>query len=145
MPRRIEQARLGIDPVLHRDHGEVRAVDLARVRVDVHGPGRAETRAQVVDADDEEAVGVHGLAGADHGVPPAFRLFLARVDPRHVVRSIQRVADQYRVALVGIEAAVGFVGQRIAADRRAALQGKRLAELHRLRNGDKRHEKTRRR
>ena len=35
------------------------------------GPGRAAAAAEQIRADDEEAIGVEGLAGADHAVPPA--------------------------------------------------------------------------
>ncbi len=70
--QRIEQAGLGIDPVLHRHHREIRAVHLVRVRVELHGAGGAEAGAQVVDANHKKPVGVHRLARAYHGVPPAF-------------------------------------------------------------------------
>ena len=139
----VEQRSLRIDPVFDRHHREVGAVDAAGRRVGVHGTGRAEARAQVVDADDEEAIGVEWLARADHVVPPAFRLLLTFVHARDVVRGIERMAHQHRVALVGIELAVAFPGKRVIADRRAASQSKRPREEHRLRNND--HVRTRRR
>jgi putative Ca2+/H+ antiporter (TMEM165/GDT1 family) len=111
----------------------------------VHGASGAEARAQVVHANDEEAVGVHGLAGADHVVPPAFALFLPGVDARHVVRGVEGMAHQYRIGAVGVEGAVGFVGQVVVADGRAALQRQRLRKMHGLGCGDERHKKTRRR
>ena len=42
-------------------------------------PGRAAAAAEQVGADDEEAIGVEGLAGADHAVPPAEPAALAGV------------------------------------------------------------------
>ena len=139
----VQEPRLGIHPVLHRDHGEIGAIDLACVGVGVHGAGGAEARAQIVDADDEEAVGVHRLARPDHVVPPALAFRLAFVDARDVVGGIERVAHEHGVALVGIQRTVGFVGQRVVADRGARLQGEGLGEVHGLRCGDEGHEKTR--
>ncbi|MPM78721.1 hypothetical protein SDC9_125732 [bioreactor metagenome] len=141
----VQQQGLGVDPVFHRHHRELRAIDGARVRVGVHRPGRAEARAQVVHPDHKELVGVHRLARADHVVPPALALGLVLVDARHVVRRVERVADQHGVGLVGVEFAVGLVGQRVVTDRGAARQWQRLGEMHELRCGDEGHEKTRHR
>jgi hypothetical protein len=133
---RVEQHGLGVDPVFDRDHREVGAVDAAGGGVDVHRAGRAEAGAEVVHADDEEAVGVHRLARAHHVVPPALGAGLALVDAGHVVRGVERMAHQHRVAAIGVQGAVGFVGERVVADRCAAAQGQRARELHRLRGDD---------
>jgi hypothetical protein len=97
----------------------------------VHRAGTSEAGAEVVDADDEEAVGVHRLAGADHVVPPA-GAFRFGVVAGHVMRRVQRVADQDGVRFVGVQRAVGFIHQRVIADRGAALQAQRFGEMHRL-------------
>ncbi|MCY1370744.1 hypothetical protein D9M69_578490 [compost metagenome] len=104
----------------------------------MHRAGRAEAGAEVVDADHEEAVGVQRLARAHHVVPPALGAGLALVHARDVVRGVERMAHQHRVAALGVEGAVGFVGERVAADRGAAAQGQRACELHRLRGDDQR-------
>ena len=139
----VDHTHLRVHPVFHRDNRKIGAIDAPGVRVQVHGPGRAKAGTEVVDADDEEAVGVQRLARADHVVPPAFALGLTFIDAGHMVRGVQCMADQHRVGLVGVELAVGLVGQGVAANRCAALQRQRLVEGEELRR-DK-HKKTRRR
>ena len=135
----IQQQRLGMHPVFHRDHGKVRAIDMAvrTVGVEVHGAGGAKARSQVVHTDDKKPVGVHRLARTDHAVPPAFGLGLPRVNARHMVRGVERVADQHRIALVGVERAIGLKRQVVLADGRTALQRKRRIKMHRLGRGNK--------
>jgi len=128
----VQQARLGQHPVLDGDHREVGPVGLAGGRIDVHGAGRPEARAQVVDADDEELVGIERLARSDQVVPPAFAFRHARVGAGDVVRGIEGVAHQHRVAAVGVERAVGLVDQGVVAQARTAAQRQRLVEVHRL-------------
>jgi hypothetical protein len=133
---RRDQARLGVDPVLDRHHREVAAVGAAvrgRVGVRMGRPGRAEARARVVDADDEEAIGVERLARADQVVPPALALLLAGVGAGDMVRGVERVADEDRVALRRVQRSVGLVGERVVAQHRAAGEAERLGEVHRLR------------
>ena len=88
-----------------------------------------------------EAVGVEGLAGADHAVPPAetaaptriavfggeaiarasFRGY-ARI-PRRVRVARQRVAHEDHVVALGSERAVRFVGDRDRMKLAAAVEG----------------------
>ena len=56
--QRVEQPRLRVHPVLHGDDREIGAVDAAGAGVHMHRAGGAKTRAEVVDADDEETVGI---------------------------------------------------------------------------------------
>jgi hypothetical protein len=142
-----EQPRLRVDPVLDREHRKARAPGVAGGRVDVHRPGRAEARAGVVDADDEEALGIQRLARADQVVPPACAVRPPGVLPGNVVAGVERVAHEYRVAAVSVQGAVGLVDEVVACEHGAALQRQGLAETHLLRGDQTKgcHERTRRR
>ena len=140
----IEQPHLRVDPVFDRDHRKIGPVALARgacggIGVDVAWARAAKARADVVDADDEKPVGVHRLAGANHVVPPADVFRGVCVMPRHMVRGVERVADQHGVAFFGIEHTIRFVSQRVVAQARAALQRQRPGKVHGLGDGDEGH------
>ncbi len=140
----VEQPCLRVDPVLDGDDGKVGAVGPAGGRVGARRPRRAEARAGVVDADDEEAVAVERLAGPDEVVPPALALRLALVGAGNVVRRVERVAHEHGVGPVGVERAVGLVDQRVVRQPRPASQRQRLGEVHLLRRDvpDRPHERT---
>ena len=97
-------------------------------RVGAQRAGAAGAAAQVVEPDNEEAVGVHGFAGADHAVPPAGVFVVGVVAAGDVVVAGECVADQYGVGFVGVECAVGFHHQIEARQGLAVLQDKRLFE-----------------
>ena len=137
---RIHQTRLRIDPVLHRDDRKICAVNLTRVGVGLHRPGGAKTRAKIVDTNHKKLICINRLSGADHGVPPAFRLFdhpasRVNIHARHMVRSIERVANQHRIRFVCVQRAVGLITQVISTQRRATLQRQGLVKVHGLRSG----------
>ena len=135
----VKQAGLRIDPVFHCDHREIGAIDAAGVGVHVHGAGGAKAGAQVVHANDEKAVRVQRFARADHGVPPALALGLVLVHARHMVRGVECVADKHRIRPVRVERSIGLIGQRVAAQRRAAAQRQGGLEMHGLRRDYKTH------
>ena len=85
-------------------------------------------------ADDEVAVGVERPAGADHGLPPA-GLAGDRVHIGDMLVAGQRMADQDGVGAVGIELAIGLVGDLERREIDAAIELQRLvdAELRDLR------------
>ena len=49
-----------------------------------------------------------------------------------MVRGVQGVANQHRVAALGVQAAVGFIAQLVVAQAATALQRQGLAERHGL-------------
>ena len=92
------------------------------------GTGAAEAASEVVDADDEEAVGVERLAGADHVVPPADVLGIVGVIARHVMRRVERMAHEHRVGGVGVQRPVGLVCDVVARQPLPAGELQRLCE-----------------
>ena len=105
----VEQHRLRAHHVANGDDREVEAPGRAGLRVGRGGPGRAHAGADHVRADHEIAVGVDRLAGPDHRLPPA-GLAGHRMDVGDMLVAGERVADQDRVAALGIERAVGLIG-----------------------------------
>jgi len=87
-------------------------------------------------ADHEEAVGVERLARTHHVVPPADVLRVIRVDARDVMRRIERMTDEHRIAARGVERAIGLDHEVVPGQRRAVLQLQRLVEMQCLRSDD---------
>jgi len=130
-----------LNPILDRDHREVGAPRLTGGRIQVRGPGAAKARTEVVDADDEPALGVDGLAGADEVVPPAFAFgnggaVGVGVAAGHVVAGVEGVTHQHGVGARGVELAIAFIDQIEGGQHGAAAQRQRLTEVQRLRGGD---------
>ena len=140
--QRIEQTRLGMDPVFHRHHRKIGTVDTPGIGVHMHRAGGAKTRAQVVDANDEKPLGVDRLARANHVVPPALALGLAFVRARHMVRGVQGMANQHRVGALGIQLAISFIGQGVIAHAGPALQRQSIRKMHETGCGNQGHQQT---
>ena len=100
----VGESRLRVDPVLDGHERKIGAPRRPARGIRRQRTGRAEAAAEVVDADDEEAIGVERLAGADHVVPPADVFRVALVEPGDVVRRIERVTDEHRIRAVRIPA-----------------------------------------
>src|SRR5690606_28588787 len=94
----VRHARLGTHPVFDGQYGEGSPPRLARGRIDAGRARGAETGPEVVYANDEEPVGIHRLARTHHVVPPPDIAGIVPGHARHVMRSIQRMADQHRIA-----------------------------------------------
>ncbi len=125
---RVKEGALGSSHVRDSDHGEVRPIRLAGRRVDRRRPGRPAAAAEQVRGNDEKAVSVKRLAGADHPVPPAEPLAdhaVAILRPETVASALLRwrlrearrmgiaaesVAHQDDIVSLGREGAVGLVG-----------------------------------
>ena len=89
------------------------------------GPVDAHAGADHVRADHEIALGVDRPARPDHGLPPA-RLLGHRMDVGDVLVAGEGVADQHRVAALGVERAVGLIGDLERGEIDAGIEPKRL-------------------
>ena len=105
----IDQHGLRPHHVAHGDQREMQPEGLAGRRIDFGGAGRAHAAANDIGADHEEAVGVDGLARSHHGRPPAGLAGDGMIGGDELVAG-QGMADQDGVALVGVERAIGHIG-----------------------------------
>src|SRR5690242_6853915 len=92
--------------VLDGEFREGRAVGLAASRVDGRGSSGSVAAAQGVHADDVELVGVDGLAGTEHLLPPAGGRILAAGGG--VGGGREAGEQQQYVVLGGVELAPGL-------------------------------------
>ena len=107
-----DQQALSADDVAKGDFREVTAVRLARARVGRERAGRTAAATDTIHADDEEAIGVDGLAWPDEAIPPARLAVLGRIASGHMMVSAQGVGDQDRVRLVRQQSSVGLIAER---------------------------------
>ena len=121
----IEQHGLRAHHVADGDDREIEAPGLAGRRIGRGRAGGAHAAADHVRADHEIALGVDRLAGPDHGLPPA-ALAGDRMLARHVLVAGERVADQHRIGALGIERAVGLVGDLERRELDAGVELERL-------------------
>ena len=139
MPRPIDQHGLRAHHVGNGDDREIQSPQLAGRGIGRGRPGRAHAAADHVGADDEVAVGVERPARADHGLPPA-GLAGHRVHVVDMLVAGQRMADQDGVGAIGVELAIGLVGDLERREIDAAIELQRLidAELRHQRRADDR-------
>ena len=116
-----EQLDLRIHDVAHAQHGERRPPRLAGRGIDGCRACGTVAAAKIVRADDAKLPRVERLARTDEAVPPAFVRLIrpttieaghACVDARRVLAAGHRVEEEDDVRLVGVHAAIGFVGER---------------------------------
>ena len=118
----VEHEALRPHDVAERDVREVRAIRLARRRVDAARARRSIRRAEHVGRDGEVALGVDGLAGADEVVPPPAGRIVRRGRTRRALAAREAVGDEDRIGAVGREAPVRLEGERHLGQRAAALE-----------------------
>ena len=150
-PELVQQRPLGPHHVADGDHREVGPVGPTRGGVRGRGSGRAAAASEKIRTDDEKAVGVEGLAGTDHAVPPAetptartVALVGAEAVPRAFIHghcreagrvriAAQRVADQNHVVAGGRERAIGLVRDADGFQLAATVERQRPRKLQKLR------------
>ncbi len=124
----VDQHGLGADHVGDGDHGEIEAIGAAGRRVERGRSGGAHAAAEHIRADDEIFVGVEGFSRADQRRPPA-GLAGQRMNVGDMLVAGQRMAEQDRVGLVGVQLAIGLVGDGEGLKRRAGTHGERLRSV----------------
>lgn len=116
----IEEREVGIDDVSDVEVGEGCSEAFSGFGIDAGRAGRAVAAAEVVGADDEEAVGVDCFAGANHFIPPAIVEFLGPVVGTlggrgmvagDVMGSGESVEDEDGVGLIVVQGAPCGVGE----------------------------------
>ena len=125
----VGEPRLRVDPVLDGHQREVGAPGLAGRRVrPTAGPVEPKQLPRLLTPTTKKRSVSSGLPGPDHVVPPADVVGLVGVVAGDVVRGVERMADEHRVAALGVERAVGLVGEVVVGERRAAGERQRLGE-----------------
>ena len=121
----IDQHGLRAHHVGDGDDGKIQPPHLAGRGIGRGRPGRAHAAADHVGADDEVAVGVERPARADHGLPPA-GLAGDRMHIGDMLIAGQRMADQDGVGAIGVEFAIGLIGDLERREIDAAIEPQRL-------------------
>ena len=105
----VDEQGLRADHVADRHHWHAEPKELACRRIGGSRSRGAQAAAEHIRADDEIAVGVDRLARTDHDFPPAglARQWMGIGD---MLVAGQRMADQNSVGFVGIERAIGLIG-----------------------------------
>ena len=127
----IEQPRLRPHHVGDGDDGKVEPVGTAGRGIGRAWPGRAHAAADHIGAEHEIAVGIDRLAWADHGLPPA-RLAGDGMDVGDMLVAGERMTDEHEVRLVGVERAVGLIGDGEGREFLPAVERKRIVKMRDL-------------
>ncbi len=132
----VEQHRLRAHHVGNGHDRKIQPPWLAGGRVGRSRPGRAHAAADDVGADDEVTVDVERQPVADHVLPPS-RLARHRMHVCDMLIERQRMADQNGIGALGVELAIGLVGDLERREIDAAVELQRLinSELGNLRRG----------
>jgi hypothetical protein len=127
----IDQELLGPHHVGHGDDGKAEAEGPAGRGIGVARAGGAHAAAEHIAADDEVALGIERLAGADHLIPPAGPARDRMLADQELIAG-QRMADHDGVGAGGIQPPIGLIGDGEGAEIDAAIERHRplLAEHH---------------
>ena len=126
----VEQHGLRAHHVAHGDQRKRQAIRLPGCGVDLGRPDRAHAAADDVGADDEEAVGVDGLARPHHGFPPAWLAGDGMGAGDELVAG-QRMTDQHGIGARFVQLAIGHIGDGPGRERAPAVQRERARRIGR--------------
>ena len=121
----IEQCCLGAHHVGDGHHRETQVPRLAGGRLARQRAGRAHAVAQHVDANDEVTRRIEDFARPDQALPPAVLAGDGMPLGDELVAA-ERMADQDRIGLVGVQRAVGLIGHPVGPEIDAAVETQRL-------------------
>jgi len=121
----IEQHRLCAHHVRNGDDRKIEAPQFSGRGIDRGRPGRAHAAADHIGADDVVAIGIERPAGSDHGFPPA-GLAGDRMHIGDMLIAGQRMADQNGVGALGVERAIGLIGDLERRQVDTAIERQRL-------------------
>ena len=123
----VEQHRLRAHHVGDGDDGKIQSPRLAGRRVGRSGTGRAHAAADDVGADDEVTIDVERQPVADHVLPPS-GLARHRMHVCDMLIERQRMTDQNGIGALGVELAIGLVGDLERREIDAAIELQRLVD-----------------
>ena len=118
----LEECPLHVDDIHEGEIREVGTVGLARRRVEAGRGCRTIGRAEVVRRHHKPAVGVDRFAGADKSIPRSGRGIFCRIATGRMEVAGGSMRDQYGVAAIWCERAVGFIRDRERGQELSILQ-----------------------
>ena len=131
----VQEMNLRVDDISHADVGECCRVGYPCGGIDRGRSRRTITSAEIVGADDEKLVGIQCFSRSDEAVPPAGFAFLRpqvaytgyrRIDACGMLTSAEGVEEKDGVALIGVQLAIGFIGERDRGKGLATSQAERI-------------------
>ena len=124
----IGHARLRAHPILYGQDRKRSPPRLASFGTNGGRACRAKARAEIINANYKKYIGIHGLARANHVVPPPniFRIFGGATCD--MMRGVQCMTHQHSVTGLSIERTVSFNRQLVRIDRMPTTQGQRLVK-----------------
>ena len=121
----VEQHRLGAHHVAHGDDRKIQTPRRSGRRIGRSRTGAAHAAANHVRADNKIPPGIDRTPGSDHSFPPT-RFAGHRVVVHRVLIAGERMANKHSIVALGVERAVGLVGDLQRREIDATVEPKRI-------------------